>query len=93
MVMKRKQYTKEFKRQIIELKEQGKTAKEISSEYGIRESLIYRWKKKYGKIGVTEKGEAVTVAEYRRQQQKWGQVAMENEILKKATAIFARNQD
>ena len=33
--MKRKQYTKEFKRQIIELKEQGKTAKEISSEYGI----------------------------------------------------------
>ncbi|MDD7578180.1 MAG: transposase [Elusimicrobia bacterium] len=35
MVMKRKQYTKEFKRQIIELKEQGKTAKEISSEYGI----------------------------------------------------------
>ena len=35
MVMKRKQYTKEFKRQILELKEQGKTAKEISSEYGI----------------------------------------------------------
>ncbi|MDE3277147.1 MAG: transposase [Spirochaetota bacterium] len=33
--MKRKPYTKEFKRQIIELKEQGKTAKEISSEYGI----------------------------------------------------------
>ena len=64
MVMKRKQYTKEFKRQIIELKEQGKTAKEISSEYGIRESLIYRWKKEYGKIGSTEKGETVTVAEY-----------------------------
>lgn len=35
MVIKRKQYTKEFKRQIIELKELGKTAKEISSEYGI----------------------------------------------------------
>ena len=35
MVMKRKQYTKEFKRQIIELIEQGKTAKKISSEYGI----------------------------------------------------------
>ena len=35
MVIKRKPYTKEFKRQIIELKEQGKTAKEISSEYGI----------------------------------------------------------
>ena len=35
MVIKRKQYTKEFKRQIIELKEQGKTDKEISSEYGI----------------------------------------------------------
>lgn len=45
MVMKRKQYTKEFKRQILELREQGKSVREISSEYGIRESLIYRWKK------------------------------------------------
>ena len=33
--MKRKQYTKELKRQILELKEQGKTAKKINSEYGI----------------------------------------------------------
>ena len=35
MVIKRKPYTKEFKRQRVELREQGKTAKEISSEYGI----------------------------------------------------------
>ena len=89
MVRKRKQYTKEFKRQILELKEQGKTAKEISSEYGIRESLIYRWKKEYG----TEEGETVTVAGYRRLQKKFAQVEMENENLKKATAIFARNQN
>ena len=33
--MKRKQYTKEFKRQIWELREQGKSVSEISSEYGI----------------------------------------------------------
>ena len=91
MVMKRKQYTKEFKRQIIEYPPQGKTAKEISSEYGIRESLIYRQKKEYGKIGFTEKGETVTVAEYRRLQKKLAQVEMENEILNKATAIFARH--
>lgn len=31
MVRKRKQYTKEFKRQILELKEQGKTV----YEYGV----------------------------------------------------------
>ncbi len=35
MVMKRKQYTKEFKRQILELREQGKSVSEVSSEYGI----------------------------------------------------------
>lgn len=81
--MKRKQYTKEFKRQILELREQGKSVREISSEYGIRESLIFRWKKGYGKIGFTEKGETVTVAEYRRLQKKLAQVEMENEILKK----------
>ena len=91
MVMKRKRYTKEFKRQILELREQGKSVREISSEYGIRESLIYRWKKEYGKIGFTEKGETVTVAEYRRLQKKLAQVEMENEILNKATAIFARH--
>lgn len=83
MVMKRKQYTKEFKRQILELREQGKSVREISSEYGIRESLIYRWKKEYGKIGLIEKEETVAVAEYRSLQKKLAQVEMENEILKK----------
>lgn len=33
--MKRKQYTKEFKRQILELREQGKSMSELISEYGI----------------------------------------------------------
>ena len=33
--MKRQQYTKEFKRQILELREQGKLVSEPSSEYGI----------------------------------------------------------
>ena len=35
MVMKRQQYTKEIKRQILELREQGKLVSEPSSEYGI----------------------------------------------------------
>ena len=34
MVLKRKQYTKEFQQQILELKEQGKTAEATSSEKG-----------------------------------------------------------
>ena len=35
MVLKQKRYTKEFKRQILKLREQGKSVREISSEYGI----------------------------------------------------------
>ena len=35
MVMKRKQYTKEIKWQILKLREQGKSMGEICSEYGI----------------------------------------------------------
>ena len=93
MSNKRKRYREEFKRQIVELKEHGKRVSEISSEYGIAEAMIYRWVKLYGTMVTADDGQVVTAAEIRKLKKKVSQLEMENEILKKATAIFAQKQD
>lgn len=93
MSSERKRYEEVFKKQIVELMEQGKSVSEISREYGIRDNILYRWKKTYGVIGKTPEGEVVTVAEHRKLQKRVAQLELENEILKKATAIFARKTD
>ena len=64
-----KTYTEEFKKTIIELYENGnKNKSELAREYGVSESNVRTWIKRYGKIKT------------------------ENEILKKALAIFSRQQ-
>ena len=41
---------------ILRLADGGETAQAICREHNISEQTIYRWKKKYGDIGVTSDG-------------------------------------
>ena len=50
----------------------------------------YKWIKLYSPITETDEGETVSMKEFKELQKKMAQLEMENEILKKATAIFAR---
>ena len=45
--MKGKQYDEEFKKKIVELYNNKKTACEIIREYGISSSALYKWIKEY----------------------------------------------
>ena len=54
MGAKNKYYTEDFKRQIIELHENGKTIKKLAGEYRLVEQTIYKWKKRYDIISKTE---------------------------------------
>lgn len=95
MERKNKEYSEDFKKMIVELFEQGRSATELTREYGIVNSRsVYTWAKKYSKIKINEKGNAkeaaITVKDYEKLQKQMKQVQEENEILKKAVAIFTK---
>lgn len=92
MAKNQKSYTPEFKQQIVDLHNKtGKRVTELSSEYGIPKGTISTWLKNLSPIQVSET-ETISMKEYKALQKKIKELEIENEILKKATAIFARKQ-
>ena len=83
-----KRFTKEFKEQIVSLYNMGKTVSQLSSEYGVTRVTIYRWIKEYSP---TQDGE-ISKKEFERMKKELNELRMENEILKKATALFTKKQ-
>ena len=92
MAKNSKRYTEEFKKQIVNLYLSGKSVSQLAEEYGLIEQTIYKWKKLYAPSGTFNEKQEVTLKEYQELQKKNHQLKMENEKLKKATAIFARKQ-
>jgi len=84
-----KQYTDEYRNTLVELYNSGKSLADLSREYGISKSTITVWINKAKPI-VVDDGKVITMAEYQAILKKLAKVEEENEILKKATAIFAR---
>lgn len=84
-------YSSEFKNQIVDLYHSGKPVMELSSEYSVSTVTIYKWIQNLSPIQVSE-DETMTNQDYKALKKKIAQLEMENEILKKATAIFARKQ-
>ena len=84
-----KSYDEEFKKTLVTLYENGKKLSELSREYGINESTIRPWIKKYGTI-TTSTGEVTNNDEIIKLKKKLQEIELENEILKKAVAIFSK---
>lgn len=89
MSSKGNRYTIEFKQQIVELNKSGSSVYKLSREYGIPTGTIYKWIKDLTPV-TTEDGKSITPSEIRALEKRIRELEMENEILKKATAIFAR---
>ncbi len=47
MNTKERKYTEEFKKQIVELYENGRTVIDLAREYGLVEQTIYKWIHRY----------------------------------------------
>ena len=92
LIIRRLRYTEEFKRQIIDLYLAGKPIAQLADEYGLVEQTIYKWKKLYAPSIEVGENQTVSLKDYKELQKRMQQLEMENEILKKATAIFARKQ-
>lgn len=84
-----KTYDEDFKKSIVKLIENGKSIADISREYGLTRSILYEWKKKYETI-TTNEGVITNNAEIQKVIKENKLLKEENEILKKAVAIFTR---
>jgi transposase len=92
--MGRRVYTREFKISAVQLvKEQGYTVVEASKSLGVDTTSMRNWLKKFGaEVGGPPSGDVALRAELRRLREENKRLLMEREILKKATAFFAKQQ-
>ena len=85
---KGRRYDQEYKDMIVELFKSGMSLAELSSEYGIAKSTINGWIKDVKEIKIDE-NEVMTLKEVKALRKEMARIKEENEILKKAMAIFA----
>ena len=83
-------YSEDFKKQFYELNLNGKSVPTLVSEYGIPTGTIYKWFSELKLIVHKEDGTPVNKKEMDAMCKRIRELEMGNEILKKATAIFAR---
>lgn len=82
-------FSDDFKRDAVaQITERGYPVKEVSERLGVSQHSLYAWKRKFAKAST---GEAEKDAEIRRLKRELARVTEERDILKKATAYFARD--
>ena len=85
---KGRRYDQEYKNMIVELFKSGMSLAELSSEYSIAKSTINGRIKDVKEIKIDE-NEVMTLKEVKALRKEMARIKEENEILKKAMAIFA----
>ena len=102
--MRKKNYTEDFKKMIIEVYNTGKPIKEICEEYGVSTTSLNNLinqvqpKEKISKKPIiatnknknNEKKDVEEISKLKKENEK---IKMELEILKKAIAIFSQDQE
>lgn len=97
MTKKQQKYSKEFKVEAIELaRSSDKTDSQVERELGLGRGCLYTWRKQLEQAGEQAfpgKGRLKADDEYvRGLERELAIVQQERDILKKALAIFTRNQ-
>lgn len=82
-------YNDDFRKMVVDLYHSGQKVKDLSSEYGVSEVTIYAWIKKFTPMEL-EDGSSITPDDYAKLQKQMLKLQEENDILKKAMAIFAK---
>lgn len=93
-VKARKRYTSEFKAQVLELLQLGKSVPEVAQDFDLSSDLVYRWRRtqsqlpQLGSAGAGAEGEQPGADELRELRRQLAQLQLENDILKKAAVIL-----
>lgn len=88
----RREFTEEFKQQMVQLYNSGKPKADIVREYDLSVSALNRWIKRCNTTGSTKEADNRTPEETELIQlrKELQQLRMENDILKQAALIFGR---
>ena len=90
----RRIFSREFKLAAVKkIVEQGLSATEVARDLGISSNLLHNWKRRFqvdGTLQQENQGSATVDAELKRLREENRQLKMERDILKKATAFFAK---
>ena len=88
----RREFTEDFKLQMVKLYNSGKPAAEIVREYDLTRSAFSNWVKKYNKTGSFKACDNRTEEEKEliRLKKENQQLRMENDILKQAALILGQ---
>ena len=82
-------FSDDFKRDAVaQITERGYPVSEVSERLGVSKHSLYAWKRKFAK---TASVETAKDAEIRTLKRELARVCEERDILKKATAYFARD--
>ncbi len=85
-------YTEEFKRDAVaQITDRSYSVKEVAKRLGICTKSLYDWKRQFHKPSKERKQEVADSVEIRRLKSELLRVTEERDILKKATAYFARD--
>jgi len=83
-------FTDDFKRDAVaQITERGYPVAEVSKRLGVSPHSLYAWKRKFSKPPVSPSVDQA--AEIRRLKAELARVTEERDILKKATAYFAKD--
>lgn len=87
-------YTEEFKRDAVsQVKDRGYSVNDVSERLGISTKSLYAWITQFHKPIKVHQRDNEQSAEIRRLKAELVRVKEERDILKKATAYFARDAD
>ena len=94
---KKRQFTKEFKKEAVEYSLQsGKTIEQVACDLGISPHNLNRWRKEYrnhGELAFPGHGKENLMPQekkVRKLQKELNDIRIERDILKKALAIFTK---
>ena len=89
--MTKRNNTDEFRQEAVRLlRVSGKSARQVGGELGVPQSVLSRWKRQADEADHRPAGEEDLAEEVRRLRRENAQLRMERDILKKATAFFAK---
>lgn len=89
--MTKRTYTTEFRQEAVRLlDESGKSARQIGRELGVPQSVLSRWKRQADATADHPAETENVTEEMRRLRRENAQLRIERDILKKATAFFAK---
>src|SRR3954454_4533943 len=100
MARKRRTFTKQFKEEAVRLTEsEDRTLEAVAEELGVPASALYRWRNELRGVAKpldVKDSEALSPtekAELQRLRKEVQRLRMERDILKKAAAFFAKDED